>query len=163
MDQQQALEIIRSFCLKKNKTLAVAESVSSGELQRLFGSAEQAGLFFQGGLTVYNCRQKHRHLSISEDACGPCNGVSLEVAREMAEHACSFFDCDLTRSLTGYASPIPELDIYDLHAFGAIFLDGELKYCGRIESKGNGPDEIRTDYAVQLLVRCGEIIAKIKV
>src|SRR5690554_67260 len=79
-----ALDAIKQFCFDHALTVAVAESVSSGFLQLLFSSEAQAGLFFQGGITTYNCRQKSRHLGIPQEICEPCNGVATEISQRMA-------------------------------------------------------------------------------
>ena len=109
-----ALDQIKFFCFQHKITVAVAESVSSGLLQSLFSSEEEAGLFFEGGITTYNCQQKYRHLGIPEEICDPCNGVAAEISQRMALKICSLFECKLGLSLTGYASPIPETKYFGL-------------------------------------------------
>ncbi|MEX2594614.1 MAG: CinA family protein [Anditalea sp.] len=153
-----ALDIIKQFCSTHKINLAVAESVSSGLLQSLFSSEAEAGLFYHGGLTTYNCQQKARHLEIPQEICDPCNGVAADVSQRMALKICSLFDCTLGLSLTGYASPIPEQNIFELFAFGSIALDGEIIYCEKIKSNKQKPDEIREDYARILVVECSEIL-----
>lgn len=152
------LDIIKQFCTKNNITVAVAESVSSGLLQSLFSSELEAGMFYQGGLTTYNCHQKARHLGIPQEICDPCNGVAADISQRMALKICNLFDCTLGLSLTGYASPVPEQNILDLYAFGSVALDGEIIYCKKIKSDKQEPDEIREDYARILVVECAEIL-----
>lgn len=154
----QALDLIKQFCFTRDFSVAVAESVSAGLLQSYFSSEEEAGLFFEGGLTTYSCRQKARHFGIPEEICEPCNGVSPEVSQRMALNICKLFDCKIGLSLTGYASPIPEKDIYDLFAYGAIVMDGELIYCQMIKSNQQEFSAIREDYAKQLIINCAELL-----
>lgn len=153
-----ALDQIKLFCFQHNITVAVAESVSSGLLQSLFSSEKEAGLFFEGGITTYNCQQKYRHLEIPKEICDPCNGVDAEISQRMALKICNFFDCKLGLSLTGYASPIPEQNIFDLFAFGSIALNGKLIYCEKIISNEQEADDIRKDYANILIVECAKIL-----
>lgn len=155
-----ALDYIKNYCFEHKLSIAVAESVSSGVLQSLFSSEEKAGLFFEGGITVYNCKQKHHHLGISQETCRPCNGVSAGIARQMALNVCELFKCRLGLSLTGYASPLPEEDIFDLFAFGSIALDGEIIYCDEIRADKQDPDELRADYAKILISECAKSLAK---
>jgi PncC family amidohydrolase len=155
---KSALDVIKQFCFRQKITLVVAESVSSGLLQSLFSSEEEAGMFYQGGLTTYNCQQKARHLDIPQEICDPCNGVAAEVAQKMALRVCILFDSTLGLSLTGYASPIPEQNIFDLFAFGSIALDGEIIFTDKIRSEKQQPDEIREDYANILVLECARIL-----
>ncbi len=153
-----ALDAIKQFCFAHDLTLAVAESVSSGFLQVLFSSEKEAGLFFEGGITTYSCKQKARHLEIPFDICDPCNGVTLEISQRMALKVCDVFDSKIGLSLTGYASPIPEQHIYELFAFGSVVLNGEVVFSERIISAKQDPDEIREDYAKMLIAECAKVL-----
>jgi nicotinamide-nucleotide amidase len=153
-----ALDAIKQFCFDHRITLAVAESVSSGFLQVLFSSAKEAGLFFEGGITTYSCDQKARHLGIPFDICDPCNGVALEIAQRMALKVCDVFEVKIGLSLTGYASPIPEQDLYELYAFGAVALNGNVVFSEKLVSDKQDPDEMREDYAKMLVVACAKVL-----
>lgn len=156
---KEALDIIKRFCLSKKIKLAVAESVSSGQLQSLFSQESEAGLFYEGGLTCYNCVQKNLQLQVNIDLCNPCNGVSREISKIMAKNVAKMFDVELSMSLTGYASPLPEQNIYDLYAYGSIHLFQEIIYCEKIKSERKEPEEIREDYASKLIIKCSELLA----
>lgn len=153
-----ALDTIKHYCFDHNISLAVAESASSGFLQVLFSSEKEAGLFFEGGITTYSCKQKARHLDIPFDICDPCNGVALEIAQRMALKVCDVFDAKIGLSLTGYASPIPEQNIYDLFAFGSVALDGRVVLTEKLISDKDDPDQIREDYAKMLVVACAKVL-----
>ena len=153
-----ALDAIRRCCLFYQISIATAESVSAGLLQSLLSSAEEAGLFFEGGITLYNCKQKQRQLDIPSDICNPSNGVTAEISRQMALNVCELFDCRLGLSLTGYASPIPEQNIEDLFAFGSVALDGEIIYCGKIIGRNQEPDELKEEYARRLIIECASAL-----
>src|SRR5690606_37649907 len=153
-----ALDIIKQFCFDHQISVAVAESASSGFLQVLFSSEKQAGLFFEGGITTYSCKQKARHLDIPFDICDPCNGIALEIAQRMALKVCDVFDAKIGLSLTGYASPIPEQNIYDLFAFGSVALNGHVVLTQKLISDKDDPDQIREDYAKMLVVACAKVL-----
>lgn len=153
-----ALDTIKQFCFDHNVSLAVAESASSGFLQVLFSSEKEAGLFFEGGITTYSCKQKTRHLDIPFDICDPCNGVAMEIAQRMALKVCDVFDAKIGLSVTGYASPIPEQNIYELYAFGAVALNGKVVFVEKLISDKQDPDEIREDYAKRLVVACAKVL-----
>jgi PncC family amidohydrolase len=154
----QALDVIKEFCFAHQLGVAVAESVSAGYLQSFFSSEAKAGLFFEGGMTTYNCQQKQRFLDIPFEICDPCNGVDEEISRRMALKICDLFECSIGLSLTGYASPIPEQGIFDLYAFGAIALHGKVVYCQKIISDKDAADGIRKDYAKILITACAKIL-----
>ncbi|HUL55215.1 MAG TPA: CinA family protein [Opitutaceae bacterium] len=86
-------------------TLAVAESVTCGNLQAAIGTISGASEFFLGGLTAYTIDEKVRHLGVDRAHAEPVNAVSREVAEQMARGACTFFGSDLALATTGYAEP----------------------------------------------------------
>lgn len=153
-----ALDTIKQFCLTRKLSIAAAESVSSGFLQVLLSSEEGAGMFYEGGITAYSCQQKSRHLDIPYEICDPCNGVALDISQRMALKVCELFDAKIGLSLTGYASPIPEQNLYELYAFGSIVLDGEVVFSEKIISTSQNPDEIRKDYAKILVIECAKLL-----
>lgn len=105
---------------KQKKTLAVAESVTAGNLQAAFSLAKNATLFFQGGITAYNIGQKCRHLLVEPTHAIEFNCVSKKVSEQMAQEVCNLFSADYGIGITGYASPVPEQNIKQLFAFVAI-------------------------------------------
>ena len=153
-----AMDAIKQFCFDHDISVAVAESVSSGCLQLLFSSEAQAGLFFEGGITTYSCRQKARHLGIPQEICDPCNGVAMEISQRMALAVCDVFNAKLGLSLTGYASPIPEQQIYDLFAFGTVALDGKVIFSDKLVSTKQEPEEIQKNYAKLLILECAKAL-----
>ena len=87
------------------RTLAVAESVTSGRLQARIGAISGASEFFLGGMTVYSLDQKVRRLGVDRDAAAAVNSVSAAVAEQMARGVCELFGSDLGVATTGYAEP----------------------------------------------------------
>ncbi len=104
---EEHIKSIADFMLSRKYTLAVAESVTAGHLQAALSTAEDATLFFQGGITAYNIHQKYVHLNIDPVHAITCNCVSTQVAEEMAESVCRIFGSDWGIGITGYASPLP--------------------------------------------------------
>lgn len=124
---------LRELLLLKKQTVAVAESVTAGHLQVAFSMAENALEFFQGGITTYNLAQKSKHLHVDPIHALSCNSVSEEVAAEMAKHVRLLFMSDWGIAVTGYASSVPEKNIYQLFAcYSFYFRDKEMtsnSYC----------------------------------
>lgn len=107
---EKILAAIGKQLLKKEQTIAVAESVTAGLIQHAIGSVKDAMQFFQGGITTYNIAQKYRHLGVEPIAAEQCNAVSEAVALQMALGVSHLFGSHWGIGITGYASPVPESD-----------------------------------------------------
>ena len=108
MFNKKELEAIRNYLLKKEETIAVAESVTSGFLQAAFSTVPDAAKFFHGGITAYNLGQKARHLHVNPIHAESCNCVSEQVAQTMALEVCNVFGSHWGVAVTGYATKVPE-------------------------------------------------------
>lgn len=87
--------------------LAVAESLTSGNVQAAIGAESGVSVFFLGGITAYTLEQKVHHLGVDRGLAEACDCVSDEVARQMAIGVCHLFGSDLGVATTGYAEPAP--------------------------------------------------------
>jgi nicotinamide-nucleotide amidase len=123
------LEKIRQQLKRKQQTIAVAESVTSGLLQAALSQAELASEFFQGGITAYNLGQKYKHLGVEPIYADQCDCVSETVTATMALNVCTQFSSEWGIGVTGYATPVPESrnNVYALYA---------IAYKGKIVAKG---------------------------
>ena len=101
-------------------TLAVAESLTCGQVQASIGAISGASEFFLGGITAYTLEQKVRHLGVERAAARGVNSVSAEVARQMASGVCALFGSDLGVATTGYAEPSPQQGVVDPFAWWAL-------------------------------------------
>ena len=84
-------------------TLAVAESVTAGQVQARVAAVSGASNFFLGGVTAYGLEQKVKMLGVNRAAAKKVNCVSARVAEEMARGVCALFGADLGVATTGYA------------------------------------------------------------
>src|SRR5205814_437960 len=75
-------------------TLAAAESMTCGRVQAAVGTISGASNFFLGGITAYSLEGKVRQLGVERAAAKKVNGVSAEVAEQMARGACELFGSD---------------------------------------------------------------------
>jgi nicotinamide-nucleotide amidase len=87
------------------RTLAVAESLTSGHVQARIGAISGASEFFLGGITAYSLDQKVKHLGVDRAVAAPVNSVSAAVAEQMARGVCALFGSELGLATTGYAEP----------------------------------------------------------
>ena len=97
------LEFIKKSLIKKSQTLAVAESLTAGNLQAMIGSVSWASWFFKGWMTAYTESMKVKHLWVDQAHAHRVNCVSQRVANEMALWVCTLFNSTRGISTTGYA------------------------------------------------------------
>ncbi|MFI5357527.1 MAG: CinA family protein [Opitutales bacterium] len=92
-------------------TLAVAESLTCGNVQAQVGRIPGASGFFLGGITAYTLDQKVRHLGVDRTAAAAVDCVSASVAEQMARGAATLFGADIGLATTGYAEPAPKVPV----------------------------------------------------
>ncbi len=114
------------------RTLAVAESVTCGGLQRQIGRISGASAFFLGGLTAYAIEQKVRHLGVDGAAARAVNAVSPEVAAQMARGICALFGSEIGLATTGYAEPNPAWRVAEPFAYWAVARRGAPPQSGAV-------------------------------
>ena len=148
---EDVLNNIGRLLMEEKETIAVAESVTSGTIQTMLSSAMNATFFYQGGITAYNLDRKANLLNVDEDHAAGCNCVSEKVAAQMAYGVCRLFESGYGIGITGYASPIPEKDLYDLFAFYAIAHHGKVIGQGKLSTDKDDPKKAQQDYAEQVL------------
>jgi PncC family amidohydrolase len=134
MFDRELINAIKDVLRKNNHSVAVAESVTAGLLQAAFASADDASLFFQGGITAYNVGQKCRHLLVEPLHALECDSVSEKVSQDMSLQVCSLFTSDYGVGITGYAARVPEKNINALFAYYAIAFDGEVIDSGKLST-----------------------------
>ena len=150
MFDKTALDIIKDYMLLHQNTIAVAESVTSGLIQTALASAENASLFYQGGITAYNIGQKYRHLFIEPIHALSCNCVSQKIAETMALSVCNLFNSNWGIGITGYAVPAPESG-NELFAFYAVARNNKVIISKKITAKKDEPLQVQLTYINQLL------------
>jgi nicotinamide-nucleotide amidase len=137
-EAEPALKISREvgkLLYERKQTVAVAESVTSGQLQTFLSIPDHAMDFFQGGITAYNLGQKTKHLDVDPIHALACNCVSERIAASMARNVMLEFNSDWGIGITGYASPVPEKNIEELFSCFAIAGRGESTVSGTIDAK----------------------------
>lgn len=134
-DLKKIIDIAGILLIKKKNTIAVAESVTAGNIQAAFSLAKNAIRFFQGGITVYNLEQKCRHLGVEPTDAIQSNCVSKKVSDQMALAVCGLFCADYGIGITGYASPVPEENIEKLFAYISVAKNEKLLLSKRVPAK----------------------------
>jgi PncC family amidohydrolase len=136
----------------------VAESVTSGYLQAALSQMEEAMNIFHGGMTVYNIGQKTRHLRVNPIEAQKTNCVSDAVTSQMASEISYQFLADWGIACTGYASPVPELNIQETFALYAFCNNHSIVSHGRISGSGKNPFEEQVYFTNEVLRRFSELL-----
>jgi nicotinamide-nucleotide amidase len=100
-----ALELKALMLDAPRLTLAVAESLTAGNVQARVASVSGSSEYFLGGVTAYSLEQKVKLLGVDRTAAKKVKCVSAEVAEQMARGACALFGADVAVATTGYAEP----------------------------------------------------------
>lgn len=151
---------LRPLLLREPRwTLAVAESLTAGNVQARVASVSGSSEYFLGGVTAYSLEQKVKLLGVDRAAAKRVNCVSAEVAEQMARGACALFGADVAVATTGYAEPAPGEGVTAPFAWWAIVKRGArgkfLTRHGRVECPGasrTNAQEIVADAALAELV-----------
>ncbi len=133
---------LRELLLQQKRKIAIAESLTGGNLQALLTSVSGASDVFEGGTTAYNLTQKTAILGVDRDHAASVNCVSEQVAKEMALGVAEQFQVDTSAATTGYAEPWPDAHIDTPFAFFAISIDREIS-TGRIECPGLNRQQVQ--------------------
>lgn len=128
------------FTTVPKRTLAMAESLTSGQLQSRVGLIPGASAFFRGGITAYSIDAKVEHLGVRRQSAESCNGVSETVARQMAEGVARKFGASVGVATTGYAEPAKAQEVTVPFAYWAITQKGPrgkwVTTTGKIKGRG---------------------------
>lgn len=142
------LEEIKKIMMQKALKLAVAESLTSGNIQKMIGSISGASNFFEGGVTTYSLDQKVRHLGVDRSHAAGVDCVSEQVAAQMARGVCNAFSADVGIATTGYAEPYPEQNVTNPYAHIAICVktaDGfQTVYQDKVEGRDLNREEMQS-------------------
>ncbi len=151
---------IAGLLKNRNETIAVAESVTAGQLQTSLSIAERAMDFFQGGITAYNLGQKTKLLGTDPILAMDSDCVSQQIAITMAKNVARLFNCHWGIGITGYASPVPEKNIEELFSCFAITCDGSTLICETIQAEKQDPFFVRQFYTQYVLEQLLKLLAK---
>ena len=130
---QEYLAGLKEQLMGRKRTIAVAESLTGGNLQALLTSVSGSSNYFAGGMTVYNLTQKVNLLKVDEEEARRTNCVSPLVAEQMAQNVAHLFGTNIGIGTTGYAEPNTEIKVP--FAFYAIAIDSQVVLGGKIKGE----------------------------
>jgi len=102
------------------RSLAVAESLTTGHVQARIGAISGASLFFRGGVTAYTLKAKVELLGVDREGAERCDCVSETVALQMARGVTKLFEANIGVATTGYAELDAEAGVSSPYAWWAI-------------------------------------------
>lgn len=102
---QSLVNTIAGLLTAQNKTVAVAESCTAGNIAVMLTSVAGSSNFFEGGVIAYSNKVKINQLQVKKQDIVKYSSVSESVVRQMAEGVKRQFQSDYAIATTGYAGP----------------------------------------------------------
>ena len=96
---------VLKYFTKKNATLSVAESCSSGLIASYLASKSGCSQYFKGGIVAYNNIIKNEILDVEMHTITKHTAVSSQVVSKMAENVSKKFNSEYSIATSGYAGP----------------------------------------------------------
>jgi len=96
---------------ESGKTIATAESCTSGRIGEVITSVPGASAYYKGGTICYSNEAKTTVLNIDADLIAEKNAVSEDVAKEMVKGVINLLGTDYAIATTGFAGPGAEAGI----------------------------------------------------
>ncbi len=104
-DNQKLQEIIGQLLLKKNATVATAESCTGGNIAKLITSVSGSSKYFKGSVIAYANEVKNEVLNVEMNIIDKYGAVSQEVVRQMAIGVKKLLKTDYAIATSGVAGP----------------------------------------------------------
>jgi nicotinamide-nucleotide amidase len=98
-------EVVGRLLRESGKTLAVAESCTSGMLGMTITRVPGSSDYFRGGVLCYSNDAKMRLCGVAPETLAAHGAVSAETAEELARGVRSALGSDIGISITGIAGP----------------------------------------------------------
>ncbi len=98
-------EAVAALLIRKNLTLAVAESCTGGLITDRLTNVPGSSAFLLGGIVAYHNDLKKKSLKVPAQLLSRHGAVSLEVAQAMAEGVRRLAKADIGIAVTGIAGP----------------------------------------------------------
>jgi nicotinamide-nucleotide amidase len=115
---------ISAWLQKTGRTVAVAESLTSGSIACHLGAAPEASQWFAGGITAYASEVKFNVLDVDP---GPV--ITAVCARQMADGVVRLMNADYGVAITGVGGPDREEGQPPGTVFAAVHTPGHTETC----------------------------------
>lgn len=148
--KKNILPQIHALLLKKQKTIAVAESCTGGMLAEMLTRNSGSSKYFLLGIVSYSNKAKNKILRVPNSLILKKGAVSSETTRKMAQSVRILAGSDFGIGITGIAGPTGATP---LKPVGTVFIaiDSKTKKkCEKFNFK-NSRDKIRKQAALEAL------------
>ena len=156
------LQLRTRMLANPKQSLAIAESLTSGQVQSRIGLISGASRFFRGGLTAYTIDAKVDLLDVDRDETESCNAVSKTVAKQMARGAARKFGATIGLATTGYAEPDAASKIDAPFAYWAIAIKGPrgswTETVGKVKGEGLNRAKMQVKVANKVIAELVDLL-----
>lgn len=143
VDVKDLAQVCMKELLKRNLTMATAESCTGGLVARRITALPGASRVYRGGVVSYWTEIKAAVLGVPQETLDTYGAVSEQTARAMAEGARKITGAEVAVSVTGVAGPDPD---ERNNPVGLVFIGlatPEGTFCRRTESGRRRRDRIQ--------------------
>jgi phage anti-repressor protein len=145
---KQLINSIKEYCIYNYENIAVAENITSGCLQMLLGSVEQAGQYFQGGITTYTQQQLSDQLQVEAIKSDNKNEKNLALTIEMARKVARKFNSEIGIAINGYISD--KNGVFE-PSYAAIVRFNKVLYAEKLTPLAKAQGAIPIEYAQRII------------
>jgi nicotinamide-nucleotide amidase len=102
---KNVIQSIKEYCTYNYESIAVAENITSGSLQLIFGAVPEAREYFKGGITAWNHHQLASCLDVPPfDNIANPHQANLSMTIELAKAVAKKFNSDIGIVINGTAT-----------------------------------------------------------
>lgn len=130
-------EVVASMLVKKDISLATAESCTGGLLAAKLIDHPGISAIYREGFITYTNESKMKRLRVKKETLDTFGAVSRETAREMAKGACDVSGADMGVSITGIAGPGGGTDEKPVGLVYICIYDRGVYYDGMLDRRGD--------------------------
>jgi nicotinamide-nucleotide amidase len=106
VDEDKSIQqVVADILLKKQQTLATAESCTGGFIAQMITAMNGSSKFYLGGVVAYSNDLKQKLLGVSSETLAKYGAVSRETVTEMAEGIRKLSNSDFAISTSGVMGP----------------------------------------------------------
>lgn len=148
------INAIKDYCVKNNESISVAENITSGCLQMLFGNSEDAALYFNGGITTISGDQLSNQLGVMPVSDNNKTDLNLSLTIQMAKAVAKKFGSEIGIAINGYNGNKKSLT--EQPSFAAIVRFNQVIYAEKLLPSAQSPSAIPIEYAQRIINRLAE-------
>ena len=143
------INAIKDYCTYNYESIAVAENITTGCLQMLFGSVDQASTYFQGGITTLNNHQLSTILGVEAINNKNRTDLNMGITIDMAKAVAAKFNSDIGIAINGCHDT--QTDPLVQPSFAAIVRFNKVIYAEKMMPKAQASSAVPIEYAQRII------------